>query len=61
MTEKTKILMMAKEVMETKDSKEAALLLQSGDWVTIGAAMQGGEIVWVMARITAMSQSRSDQ
>lgn len=50
-TNKTKILMMAKEVKETKDSKEAALLLQSGDWITVSAAFQGDEILWVLTRV----------
>lgn len=51
MDAKQKIYMMAKEVRETKDSKEAALLLQSGDWVTIGAAFRGDEIVWALVRV----------
>lgn len=45
------ILHMAKEVKETKDHKEAARLLQSGDWVTVQAAFQGDDILWVLIRI----------
>lgn len=48
---KTKILMMAKEIRETKDSKEAALLLQSGDWVTVGAAFQGDDVLWILTKV----------
>jgi len=51
MDNKTRILMMATEVRKTKDSKEAALLLQSGDWVTVGAAFQGDEIMWVLTKV----------
>lgn len=51
MDNKTRILMMAKEVKETKDSKEAAQLLQTGKWVTVEAAFQGHEILWVLTRV----------
>lgn len=51
MSEKQKILMMAKEVRETSNNEEAALLLQSGDWVTIGAAFLDDEIVWALIRV----------
>lgn len=51
MDNKTQILMMGKKIHETKDSKEAALLLQSGDWVTIGAAFQGDEILWILTKV----------
>lgn len=48
---KHQIYMMAKEVKETRDSKEAALLLQSGDWVAIGAAFQGEAVQWILIRV----------
>lgn len=51
MDNKTQILMMGKKILETKDNKEAALLLQSGDWVTIGAAFQGDEILWILTKV----------
>lgn len=47
-----KILSRIVEIKETKDSKEAALLLQSGNWLAFGAAFQGNEIVWALGRIT---------
>ena len=50
-----KILSRVEEVKETRDSKEAALLLQSGNWFAFGAAMQGDEIVWTLGRITSQS------
>ena len=45
------ILSMAKEVRETKDMKEAALLLQSGDWVAVNAAFQGEDILFALIKI----------
>jgi len=51
MDNKTKILMMANKVHETKDSKEAAQLLQSGDWVAVEAAFQGDDILWVLTKV----------
>lgn len=50
-TIKTRILMMAKEVKETMDSKEAALLLQSDEWIAVSAAFQGNEILWVLTKV----------
>jgi len=50
-----KILSRVKEVKETKDSKEAALLLQSGNWFAFGAAFQGDEILWTLGRITSQT------
>lgn len=41
---------LAKEIKEVYDSKEAALMLQSGVWVAISAVFHGDEIVWVMGR-----------
>lgn len=41
----------AKEVRETKDHKEAARLLQSENWVTVRAVVQGDEVLWIMLRI----------
>lgn len=51
MDNKQRILMMAKEAVETKDSTKAALLLQSGNWVAVSAAFQGNEICWVLIRV----------
>lgn len=51
MNNKTRILMMATEVRETKDNKEAALMLQSGNWITVGAAFQGNDILWVLTKV----------
>lgn len=48
---KQQIYMMAKEVEETSDSKKAARLLQTGDWVAVDAAIQGDEILWVLIRV----------
>lgn len=45
------ILMKAKEVRETTDNKEAALLLQNGNWITVGAAFQGDAICWILIRV----------
>lgn len=45
------LLARAKEVREIKDNKEAARLVQSGNWVIVQAAMQGEEICWVLIRI----------
>ena len=45
------ILAMAKEVREVKDNAEAALLVQSGNWIIVQAAMQGDDICWVLIRI----------
>lgn len=55
---KQQILWMAKEVKETRDSKEAALLLQSGDWVAVNAAFQGDEILWLLIRTTSRQNDR---
>lgn len=52
---KQQIYMMAKEVRETRDSKEAARLLQSGDWVAVNAAFQGDEFLWVLIRVQDQS------
>ena len=41
----------AKEVCETKDHKEAARLLQSENWVTVRACVQGDDVLWIMIRI----------
>ena len=51
MGNKTRILMMAKKVHETKDNKEAVRLLDTGEWIIIGAACQGDEIVWVLTKV----------
>ena len=45
------ILAKAKEVKETKDTKEAATLLQSGNWVAVNAAFQGEDILFSLIRI----------
>ena len=45
------LLARAKEVREIKDHKEAARLVQSGNWAIVQAAMQGEEICWVLIRI----------
>lgn len=45
------ILARAKEVREIKDNAEAALLVQSGNWIIVQAAVQGEEICWVLIRI----------
>ena len=45
------ILARAKEVKETKDMKEAALLLQSGNWVAVNAAFQGEDILFLLIRV----------
>lgn len=52
---KQQIYMMAKEVRETRDNKEAARLLQSGDWVAVNAAYQGDEFLWVLIRVQDQS------
>lgn len=52
---KQQIYLMAKEVRETRDSKEAARLLQSGDWVAVNAAYQGDEFLWVLIRVQDQS------
>ena len=44
-------LYIAKQVKETKDHKEAALLVQSGDWVIVNAAFQGDDILWALIRV----------
>lgn len=44
-------LSQAKEVKETKDHKEAALLVQSGNWVIVNAAFQGDDILWALIRV----------
>lgn len=44
-------LSQAKEVKETKDHKEAALLVQSGNWAIVNAAFQGDDILWALIRI----------
>lgn len=41
---------MIKEIREVSDSKEAALMLQSGVWVAISAVFHGDEVVWIMGR-----------
>lgn len=51
MGNKTQILMMAKKVHETKDNKEAALLLQTDEWIIVSAAFQGDEILWVLTKV----------
>lgn len=50
-----KILSRVEEIRATTDSKEAALLLQSGNWFAFGAAFQGDEILWSLGRITSQS------
>ena len=45
------ILMRAKEVRETNNAKEAALLLQSGNWLAVNAAFLGDDIWWVLIRV----------
>ena len=45
------IFSMAKEVMETCDSEEAARLVQSGNWIIVQAAMKSDCILWVLIRI----------
>lgn len=42
---------MVKEIQEVSDSKKAALMLQSGIWVTISAVFHGDEVVWIMGRV----------
>ena len=42
---------LTKEVRETTDSKEAALLVQSGGWIVLNAAVDGDEVLWVLGRI----------
>ena len=51
MNNKTLIMMMAKKVHETKDNKEAARLLDTGEWIIIGAAYQGDEILWILTKV----------
>lgn len=48
-----KILSRVEEIRATTDSKEAALLLQSGNWFAFGAAFQGDKILWSLGRITS--------
>lgn len=45
------ILAMAKEVREVKDNVEAALLVQSGNWIIVQAAVQSDGICWVLIRV----------
>lgn len=40
----------AKEVYETKDDLEAAMMIQSGNWSIIDGLIQGNEVKWVLAR-----------
>lgn len=49
------ILSRVEEIRATTDSKEAALLLQSGNWFAFGAAFKGDEIEWALGRITSQS------
>ena len=44
-------LPLAKQVKETKDHKEAALLVQSGNWVIVNAAFQGDDILWALIQV----------
>lgn len=45
------LLMSAKEVFETRDVKEVAEKLRSGDWVAVNAFYNGGDIYWCLIRI----------
>lgn len=54
---KQAILSMIKEVRETRDMKEAALLLSSGIWIAIDAVMHEDSTLFVMARIQSASSS----
>lgn len=51
MYNKTRILMMATEVRETKDNKEAVRLLDTGKWIVVSAAYQGDEILWILTKV----------
>lgn len=47
-----KILCRIREVKATADAKEAALLLQAGNWIAFGAAFNGETVTWLLGRIT---------
>ena len=48
---KADVLHATKEVAEVKDPEVAAKMLQSDNWIIVSAAIQGEEIMWVLARI----------
>lgn len=49
---RSEILISAKEVVETKDQKEALEKLQSGDWISVNAIYKGEDIYWCLIRIS---------
>lgn len=51
MDARTRLLASAKEVFETKDAKEMALMLQSNKWVVVNAYSKDSEFFWCLIRI----------
>lgn len=40
-----------KEVQEIEDHTKAAEMVNSGDWVIIGAAFRDGKLSWIVVRV----------